>query len=680
MRELVLLPQPKRIEMFKGAFRLNADTLIQLLPSCAAALHVVALQLKQEIFADTGIEISIVSSAKSPRKENLIVVGTVDDPSWEDYAESLDELVSQAYTLKINKEGVLAVGGDLDGAAYALQTLRQIVRTSGVLLPSLAIDDWPSLPNRGLMLDVCRGKVPTLDTLKLLVDELAAFKINVLQLYTEHTFSFASHPRIGENCGSLTPEDILELDAYAHDRRLTLMPNLQAFGHCAHILRIPRYADLAESGALWSLSPVLEGTYTLLGDMFADLTPAFSCKVLNVDCDETWDLGYGLSAERCEEVGRGRVYLEHINRLRELAAENGCHIQMWGDILLHYPELVGDLAEDITLLDWHYEASDDYPSTRIFGESGRDFWVCPGTSSWNTIFPRIENANINIRNLIRQGLAEGAIGVLNTDWGDHGHYQPIGQSWYGYIYGAEQSWTGGETDDDAFDSAFGHLFFGANGTVIVEAIRAVGALNAVDDMARGNSSRGIYALLEDPVLAEVSLSLSPETLRRITETCEQAEIGFGQIPGDCQDRMALEEMAYSCRLFKMMARKAAFSQKLEATLASMPPASEAALDALTVLLDELETIEASLVGLVSLFEAQWMRRARRSEINISLGHFAGVRQRMRCLADWLRERVDELQAGIAPDYDLTAYKAEAETYLILGQAEHKRWNELGILR
>ena len=53
------------------------------------------------------------------------------------------------------------------------------------------------LAYRGLMLDVSRGKVPTLATLLALVDGLAAHKYNQLQLYIEHTFDFPSHPDIG---------------------------------------------------------------------------------------------------------------------------------------------------------------------------------------------------------------------------------------------------------------------------------------------------------------------------------------------------------------------------------------------------------------------------------------------------------------------------------------------------
>jgi hypothetical protein len=49
-----------------------------------------------------------------------------------------------------------------------------------------------------------------------------------------------------------------------------------------------------------------------LSDLYADFLPAFSSAWLNVDCDETWDLGTGQSKELSERLGKGRVYLQHI--------------------------------------------------------------------------------------------------------------------------------------------------------------------------------------------------------------------------------------------------------------------------------------------------------------------------------------------------------------------------------
>ena len=112
-----------------------------------------------------------------------------------------------------------------------------------------------------------------------------------------------------------------------------------------------------------------------------------------------------------------------------------------------------ELPDDVLLLDWEYEAADRYPTTAVLGRSGRAFWVCPGTSSWNTLFPRLDNALGNIRRFVRDGLDAGATGMLLTDWGDYGHYSPLSLSWYPYLFGAATAWTGAATSPEEFDAA-----------------------------------------------------------------------------------------------------------------------------------------------------------------------------------------------------------------------------------
>jgi hexosaminidase len=272
--------------------------------------------------------------------------------------------------LTITPDDIILYADAHTGLFYAVQTLRQLVRLHGADLPALTIHDWPALPYRGLMLDISRRKVPTLETLRELVAELSHYKINVLQLYTEHTFQFPRHPKIGAGCGSLGSQDILELDAFCRTHHVELMPNLQSFGHARNTLLIPEYQHLAETDLFWTLSPAFEETYTLLDEFYGDMLPSFTSVTFNADCDETWDLGQGASKPMADQIGVGRVYLNHILRVRELAARYGRRIRIWGDILLHHPELIDEVPEDVTLLDWQYAAAEEYPSTRTFGESG----------------------------------------------------------------------------------------------------------------------------------------------------------------------------------------------------------------------------------------------------------------------------------------------------------------------
>ena len=680
-----LVPQPKCLSAQTGRLTLDENTWIVLLPSSGEPEFLSARSLQAEIREATGLTTPIVKTAQLARHHNLILL-TADDVSASGYwgeampwGEKLADRGSQAYGVSITPRRAIAGGQGTTALHHAVQTLRQLVRLEHARLPALEIVDWPSLPFRGLMLDVSRGKVPTLATLKHLVQVLSSYKLNVLQLYTEHTFVFPRHPRIGQDCGSLSGEEMLELDAYARQHHVELMPNLNSFGHCAHLLNLPDYAHLAESAAArWSLCPSDEETYELLAELYDDFLPNFESTSLNVGCDETWDLGTGRSAERVHALGRGRVYLEHILRLCELAASHGRSIQIWGDILLHYPELVPELPDDVTLLDWHYDASDDYPSVKTFAQSGRDFWVCPGTSTWNTLFPRIENALGNICTLARLGAAHGASGLLNTDWGDHGHYQPLGQCWHGYVYGAEESWTGGATEEADFDAAFGPLFFGASGERIVGAMRRLGRLNVLPGMARRNASQSIYALLDEPLLGEISAQIPGSTLDEIVSTCDEVEAEMRSALAGTRDRLSVEEMIYSTRLMRYAALKVQTVLAIRAGLEKLAEGEGEPIECLSKDIRLLRDLDTQLVDLIGRFRELWLLRARPAEMRITLEQLEGVRERYGASVAWLATLLEQVLAGQKPKYALSDYASRVGRYEILGQALARRMREAGV--
>ena len=155
-----------------------------------------------------------------------------------------------------------ASGAGAAGLRYAVETLLQLADAKGAL-PACEIDDAPDFRDRGIMLDVSRGRVPRRATLEALVDLCARMRLNVLMLYVEHTFAFRRHPEIGEGASPLDAETILALDAYAADRGVELVPCLQSLGHMERILSLPRYRKLAESDRRWSVSPSRPETYDL---------------------------------------------------------------------------------------------------------------------------------------------------------------------------------------------------------------------------------------------------------------------------------------------------------------------------------------------------------------------------------------------------------------------------------
>ena len=118
--------------------------------------------------------------------------------------EKIDSSVvrRQGYRISITPEICRIIAHDAAGSFYARQTLMQIRRQFPAALPCVQIEDWPDFPVRGVMLDISRCKVPTMATLMNLIDRLAEWKINHLQLYIEHTFAYAGHEEVSARCQS----------------------------------------------------------------------------------------------------------------------------------------------------------------------------------------------------------------------------------------------------------------------------------------------------------------------------------------------------------------------------------------------------------------------------------------------------------------------------------------------
>jgi hypothetical protein len=334
-------------------------------------------------------------------------------------------------------------------------TLRQLVRQADRdgRIPCLTIEDSPALPTRGVMLDISRDRVPTTKTLKALIDLWAELKFNQVQLYTEHTFAYPSHRVVWKDASPITPEEAEELDRYCAQRAIELVPNQNSFGHMGRWLKHERYSGLAEATGCFvdpwgavrhqptSLNPQDPGSMDLLRSLYDELLPHFSSNLINVGADEPFELGQGRSRALCERKGTGRVYLEFMEKIHADLARRGKTMLFYGDIILHHMEMIGELPKEVVALDWGYEAVHPFEEeTRLFAEAGVQFYVCPGTSSWNSIGGRWNSARQNILNAANAGLAAGASGLLLTDWGDNGHWQQLPVSYPGYLLAAGASW------------------------------------------------------------------------------------------------------------------------------------------------------------------------------------------------------------------------------------------------
>ena len=132
------------------------------------------------------------------------------------------------------------------------------------------------------------------------------------------------------------------------------------------------------------------------------------------------------------------------------------------------------------------------------------------------------------------------------------------------------------------------------------------------------------------------------------------------------------DLQFAARQIDFAARKVLLGQRIRAVLRSMR--SEADLDAV---IDELVAMRDDLPPLVQEFEMRWLRQSRRSQIGLTLDHFARTLQRFDAALDWLRDQRARYARGEAVDSELTAYDGgDAPILWEEGRAEHARLREL----
>jgi len=521
-QELNLVPKPAQVKRLRGWFEFKPGELGLRLGTRASAGDSFAARLFQdEVQTDLGITLPLGEAKRQivlaiPQRDSDLVSICRKQKCLPD-----EQLGDQGYVLVVRPKRIVVAANSSTGLFYGIQTLRQLVRgnSRGAKIPCVRIRDYPALPYRGQQDDLSRGPVRTKEFLKQEIRRMAELKLNMTTYYTEHVFRTKSHPEFAPPGAALTPEDVAELAEYARKYHVTLIGNFQSFGHFRNILKHPKYEPLGESD--WVLSPAFRESYDLLADILREVARAYPGRFFNVNCDETWGLGTGASRRMVEEKGIAAVYAQHLNWLHDELAKYGKRMMMWGDIALKYPEIISRLYHDTIMLSWGYGPEDSFvDAIRPFREAGFDVFVCPGVSCWNRLFPDFRTARTNIHNYVRDGVAEGAIGMLNTAWYDDGEGL-FSWNWYGIAYGAEQAWNPGPLDDPTFARRFSAAVYGDRENRVGRAIEALSGLHQTGP-PDGTTVRTFWRPLLPPRDGKLTLGLEGwDRVERVTKAVRE---------------------------------------------------------------------------------------------------------------------------------------------------------------
>ena len=372
-------------------------------------------------------------------------------------------LEKEEYRLCVDESGVSLSAATDEGLFRAVTSLQQMIRRTEGKLPYINIEDKPALPRRGYMLDISRGRMPKVDTIKGMIDFLAALKYNGFQLYMAgDCFKYAAYPQETADFDCLTPEDIRELNAYCRERFIDLVPNQNSFGHMYTWLKKPEFHHLGlfEGDETPStLNPLLPESFEFICNLYASLLPYFSSEYVNIGLDEAYGLGKFQIEEYCRQKGKDVVFMEWLNKLSgHIKEKYGKKVMFWADMIYNYPQSYHLVPKDAVALEWGYELIQSQRMTAhciAYRDAGVRYYVCPSTNTHGSLAGRMDVTTFNIRTCAELAAEYGAEGLLLTDWGDGGHPQSWVWSMNPIALAGQYAWnTGVPQDGETFKADF----------------------------------------------------------------------------------------------------------------------------------------------------------------------------------------------------------------------------------
>lgn len=468
-----IIPTPKKLEITSGAFELS---------ECALSLDAeldkrvirAASRLASEIKEATG-KASFVTTSNDEEKAVFITAGEG----------------GEGYRLEVTPSKITIDGDGAAGAFYGIQSLRQLIKENGGKIPCLKIEDEPEFSYRGFYQDITRGRVNKLEKLKKIADTMAYFKLNSLQLYVEDAFLFKEFEGILTENDAMTAEETLEFDSYCHENFIELIPSLATFGHLFTLLQSEKYNYLAEFPnhkmvqTYWmekqwhhTINAFHPDSIKVIGSMLEQYIPLFCSDSFNICCDETMDM--------CQGVNKGRdsdeAYMHHFGGIVEIMKRYNKRIMMWGDTVMPRVEKVREaVPDDTVILNWNYNSPVNEWIPKFFWEQKFPQIDCTGTLSWCHFIENIDGSTGNISSFASHAKKYGALGLLNTNWGDFGHICPFNCNLYGLMFGAQKSWNVDAETDDEFNTTASLLLYNVTEFNMVDTVRALGLAQLTAD-------------------------------------------------------------------------------------------------------------------------------------------------------------------------------------------------------
>lgn len=196
-----------------------------------------------------------------------------------------------------------------------------------------SITETPKFDTNGLMLDLCQGNdTLNVENLKHTFARMAIMGLNTFYFYIEDSYDVEGEPYFGYMRARYSREELREVDAFAKNLGITIIPCIQTLAHLHDALKWAPYADYQDDHDTLLVGD--ERTYVLIRRMLQSIKASFSSKKIHIGMDEAWRLGQGNYLLKNGYRKKYDIMKEHLSRVLEICDDLGVEAMIWSDMFM----------------------------------------------------------------------------------------------------------------------------------------------------------------------------------------------------------------------------------------------------------------------------------------------------------------------------------------------------------
>ena len=362
------------------------------------------------------------------------------DPDLTAGIERLTDLLGFAIGdgIRVTAEKCDRIGVSLHGGTATVYYTKKnlFYRELGVLCQHIGEADFDLFEDGffetvSAMIDVSRCGVPTLASVREMLDHMAVMGYGTAMLYTEDMIRLDGKPYFGYMRGRFAPEELRALDDYAFAYGIEMIPCLECYGH------MEKYLLWGEAWRIKDTANVLmareEATFDFLDRLIGTASSCFRSRRIHVGMDEAFDMGRGRFLTKHGYVPPFDIFSEYMDRLMAIVEKHGLSPMMWSDMYFRVssgnnryygedieipPEVAAKIPENMELIFWHYGEAphcDDFMLKKHMALN-RKVSFAGGLWSWSGHFPEHYYMMSATRDSLTACRANGVKSAMATIW------------------------------------------------------------------------------------------------------------------------------------------------------------------------------------------------------------------------------------------------------------------------